>query len=127
MKEAGDARRLQLNELDEIRNDAYESARIYKERTKTFHDKAIQRKTFQIGQKVLLFNSRLRLFPGRLRSRWYGPFVVTNVFPHDAVEIQNDKTGNIFKVNGHRLKPYYESFELGKESMHVDAPPPSIV
>ncbi|XP_034197286.1 uncharacterized protein LOC117612730 [Prunus dulcis] len=126
MKEAGDARRLQVNELDEMRNDAYESARIYKEKTKAFHDKAIQRKTFEIGQKVLLFNSRLRLFPGKLRSRWYGPFVVTNVFPHGAVEIQNDKTGNIFKVNGHRLKPYYESFELGKESMHVDAPPPSI-
>ncbi|CAL9013424.1 unnamed protein product, partial [Prunus brigantina] len=127
MKEAGDARRLQLNELDEMRNDAYESARIYKEKTKAFHDKAIQRKTFEIGQKVLLFNSRLRLFPGKLRSRWYGPFVVTNVFPHGAVEIQNDKTGNIFKVNGHRLKPYYESFELGKESILVDAPPPSIV
>ncbi|CAL9012178.1 unnamed protein product [Prunus brigantina] len=127
MKEDGDARRLQLNELDEMRNDAYESARIYKEKTKAFHDKAIQRKTFEIGEKVLLFNSRLRLFPGKLRSRWYGPFVVTNVFPHGAVEIQNDKTGNIFKVNGHRLKPYYESFELGKESMLVDAPPPSIV
>ncbi|XP_020418036.1 uncharacterized protein LOC109948741 [Prunus persica] len=126
MKEAGDARRLQVNELDEMRNDAYESARIYKEKTKAFHDKAIQRKTFEIGQKVLLFNSRLRLFPGKLRSRWYGPFVVINVFPHGAVEIQNDKTGNIFKVNGHCLKPYYESFELGKESMHVDAPPPSI-
>ncbi|XP_020417999.1 uncharacterized protein LOC109948709 [Prunus persica] len=126
MKEAGDARRLQVNELDEMRNDAYESAQIYKEKTKAFHDKAIQRKTFEIGQKVLLFNSRLRLFPGKLRSRWYGPFVVINVFPHGAVEIQNDKTGNIFKVNGHRLKPYYESFELGKESMHVDAPPPSI-
>ncbi|CAL2259908.1 unnamed protein product [Prunus armeniaca] len=127
MKEVGDASRLQLNELDEIRNDAYESAWIYKERTKAFHDKAIQRKTFEIGQKVLLFNSRLWLFPGKLRSRWYGPFVVTNVFPHGVVEIQNDKTGNIFKVNGHLLKPYYESFELGKESMHVDAPPPSIV
>ncbi|XP_020413951.1 uncharacterized protein LOC109947665 [Prunus persica] len=126
MKEAGDARRLQLIELDEMRNDAYESARIYKEKTKAFHDKAIQRKTFEIGQKVLLFNSRLPLFPGKLRSRWYGRFVVTNVLPHGAVEIQNDKTGNIFKVNRHRLKPYYESFELGKESMHVDAPPPSI-
>ncbi|CAL9018924.1 unnamed protein product [Prunus brigantina] len=110
-----------------MRNDAYKSAQIYKEKMKAFHDKAIQRKTFEIWQKVLLFNSRLRLFLGKLRSRWYGPVVVTNVFPHGAVEIQNDKTGNIFKVNGHRLKPYYESFELGKESMHVDAPPPSII
>ncbi|XP_016648291.1 PREDICTED: uncharacterized protein LOC103326881 [Prunus mume] len=76
MKEAGDARRLQLNELDEMRNDAYESARIYKEKTKAFHDKAIQRKTFEIGQKVLLFNSRLWLFPSKSRSRWYSPFAV---------------------------------------------------
>ena len=70
----------------------------------------ISRKSFAIGQKVLLFNSRLRLFPGKLRSRWVGPFVITNIFPHGAVEIQSAKTGYMFKVNGHRLKPYYESF-----------------
>ena len=70
----------------------------------------ILRKNFVIGQKVLLFNSRLRLFPGKLRSRWVGPFVVTNIFPHGAVEIRSTKTVNVFKVNGHRLKPYYEPF-----------------
>ncbi|CAN6581514.1 unnamed protein product [Malus baccata var. baccata] len=89
MSVAGKQRKLQLNELDEIRNDAYESSRIYKEKSKAFHDKMILRKSFVIGQKVLLFNSRLRLFP---------------------VEIQSAKTGYVFKVNGHRLKPYYESF-----------------
>ena len=52
----------------------------------------------------------LKKFPGKLRSRWVGPFVITNIFPHGAVEIQSAKTGNVFKVNGHRLKPYYESF-----------------
>lgn len=107
---AGLHRKLQLNELEEIRNEAYESAKIYKEKTKAFHDKMIMRKTFVVGQKVLLFHSRLKLFPGKLRSRWIGPFVVTNVFHHGAVEIQSGKTGVIFKVNGHRLKPYYESF-----------------
>ncbi|CAN6579840.1 unnamed protein product [Malus baccata var. baccata] len=107
---AGKQRKLQLNELDEIRNDAYESSRIYKEKSKAFHDKMILRKSFVIGQKVLLFNSRLRLFPGKLRSRWVGPFVITNIFPHGAVEIQSAKTRYVFKVNGHRLKPYYESF-----------------
>ncbi|CAN6575411.1 unnamed protein product [Malus baccata var. baccata] len=110
MSVAGKQRKLQLNELDEIRNDAYESSRIYKEKSKAFHDKMILRKNFVIGQKVLLFNSRLRLFPGKLRSRWVGPFVVTNIFPHGAVEIRSTKTGNVFKVNGHRLKPYYEPF-----------------
>ncbi|KAM1962416.1 hypothetical protein ACFX16_022701 [Malus domestica] len=110
MSVAGKQRKLQLNELDEIRNDAYESSRIYKEKSKAFHDKMILRKNFVIGQKVLLFNSRLRLFPGKLRSRWVGPFVVTNIFPHGAVEIRSTKTVNVFKVNGHRLKPYYEPF-----------------
>ncbi|KAB2597246.1 hypothetical protein D8674_000166 [Pyrus ussuriensis x Pyrus communis] len=80
MSVAGQQRKLQLNELDEIRNDAYESSRIYKEKSKAFHDKMISRKSFAIGQKVLLFNSRLRLFPGKLRSRWVGPFVITNIF-----------------------------------------------
>ncbi|XP_070675723.1 uncharacterized protein [Malus domestica] len=83
-------RKLQLNELEEIRNEAYENAFIYKEKAKATHDMMIRGKTFSIGQKVLLFNSRLRLFP---------------------VQIQSLKTGHEFKVNGHRLKPYYETFE----------------
>jgi hypothetical protein len=83
------------------------------------------RKTFVVGQKVLLFHSRLKLFPGKLRSRWIGPFVVTNVFHHGAVEIQSDKTGMKFKVNGHRLKPYYESFvEQEVEDVPLHEPSP---
>ncbi|KAK9911903.1 hypothetical protein M0R45_035783 [Rubus argutus] len=110
MDAAGEQRKLQLNELEEIHNDAYESSRIYKEKTKVFHDKMILRKTFVVGQKVLLFHSRLKLFPGKLRSRWVGPFVITNVYPHGAVEIHSEKTDKVFKVNGHRLKPFYEPF-----------------
>ncbi|XP_050387219.1 uncharacterized protein LOC126803454, partial [Argentina anserina] len=79
--EAGFHRKLQLHELEEIRNEAYDSEMVYKEKTKTFHDRMIRKKHFVVGQKVLLFNSRLRLFPGKLRSRWLGPFVVTNIFP----------------------------------------------
>ncbi|KAM1067559.1 hypothetical protein ACFX2B_022598 [Malus domestica] len=82
---AGMHRKLQLNELDEVRNEAYENARIYKEKTKAFHDKMIRDKTFTKEQKVLLFNSRLWLFPGKLRSKWIGPSVITNVFPYGAV------------------------------------------
>ncbi|CAN6583472.1 unnamed protein product [Malus baccata var. baccata] len=108
---AGIHRKLQLNELEEIRKDAYENTLIYKEKAKATHDKMIRGKTFSIEQKMLLFNSRLRLFPGKLRSKWIGPFVITNVFPHGAVQIQSLKTGHEFKVNGHRLKPYYETFE----------------
>ncbi|CAN6677813.1 unnamed protein product [Malus baccata var. baccata] len=108
---AGLHRKLQLNELEEVRNEAYENSRIYKEKTKAFHDRMIRSKTFSIGQKVLLFNSRLRLFPRKLRSKWIGPFIVTNVFPHGAVQIQSLKTQQEFKVNGHRLKPYFTTFE----------------
>ena len=73
--------KLQLNELEEIRRDAYENSRISKERMKVFHDQKILRKSFEPSQKVLLYNSRLHLFPKKLRSRWVGPFIVKNVFP----------------------------------------------
>ncbi|XP_048235704.1 uncharacterized protein LOC107261489 [Ricinus communis] len=112
MDEVGSQRRLQLQELEEIRLDAYENARIYKEKTKKFHDNMISRKSFCIGQKVFLYNSRLKLFPGKLRSRWSGPFNVTNVFSHGVVEIQSQDTGKMFKVNGQRLKSFYEGFQL---------------
>ncbi|CAN6711694.1 unnamed protein product [Malus baccata var. baccata] len=110
LEEAGSQRRLQLNELDEIRREAYDNASIYKQKTKAFHDNMIRGKSFSIGQKVLLFNSRLRLFPGKLRSKWIGPFVITNVSSYGAIQIQSLKTGHEFQVNGHRLKPYYENF-----------------
>ncbi|XP_062119408.1 uncharacterized protein LOC133833172 [Humulus lupulus] len=76
---------LQLNELDEFRNEAYENAKIYKERTKAWHDKNLIRREFQPGQQVLLYNSRLRLFPSKLKSRWSGPFTVVKVFPYGSV------------------------------------------
>lgn len=91
MEVAGEHRKLQLQELEEIRNDAFENARIYKEKTKAFHDQHITRKTFHVGQKVLLYHSRLKLFPGKLRSRWVGPFVVQKVSSHGAVEIKSEK------------------------------------
>nr|XP_023915904.1 uncharacterized protein LOC112027470 [Quercus suber] len=112
MDESGEHRKLQLQELEEIRNNAYESARIYKKKTKVFHDKMISRKEFKVGQKVLLYHLRLHLFPDKLGSRWIGPFVVTNVFPHGAVEIQSLATSKVFKVNDHRLKPFYESLQV---------------
>ncbi|CAN6713111.1 unnamed protein product [Malus baccata var. baccata] len=109
MEAAGEKRLLQLSEMEEFRNDAYENAKIYKERTKKWHDRNILRKEFHVGQKVLLYNSRLKLFPGKLRSRWYGPFMVVQVYPYGTVEIQNLESGSIFKVNGQRLKPYVET------------------
>ncbi|KAL0284339.1 UNVERIFIED_CONTAM: Retrovirus-related Pol polyprotein from transposon opus [Sesamum radiatum] len=110
---AGQQRKLQLNELDEIRHHAYENARIFKERTKAWHDARIRPKDFSEGDKVLLFNSRLKLFPGKFRSKWSGPYTVTTVFPHGAVELLGEQ--GPFKVNGHRLKHYVEG-----------APPPPL-
>ncbi|KAI3670032.1 hypothetical protein L6452_41616 [Arctium lappa] len=124
LDEAGKHRRLQIQELEEIRNDAYENAQIYKEKTKAFHDNRISRKKFTKGQKVLLYHSRLKLFPSKLRSRWLGPFVVTNVFDHGAVEVQSLSTGQVFKVNGHRLKPFYEGF-IGEDLERVALDTPS--
>ncbi|XP_062100341.1 uncharacterized protein LOC133806232 [Humulus lupulus] len=86
---------------------AYENARIYKEMSKAFHDKRILRKDFQPGDKVLLFNSRLKGFPGNLKSRWSGPYTVVASLPYGEVQVHSEKTGD-FKVNGQRLKYYLE-------------------
>jgi hypothetical protein len=101
---------LQINEIEEIRNDAYENSRIHKARIKEFHDKKILRKTFNVCQKVLLYNFRLHLFPGKLRSRCSDPFIVKHVYPYGACDIENPKNDNVFKVNGHRLNVYFDNF-----------------
>ncbi|GKC69659.1 reverse transcriptase domain-containing protein, partial [Tanacetum coccineum] len=99
---------MQLNELTELRDGAYENTRIYKERTKKWHDSRLRGdKDFKVGDKVLLYNSRLKMYPGKLKSKWYGPNIAKTVYPYRAVEITN-KNGFSFKVNGQRLKKNYE-------------------
>ena len=83
-------------------------ARSYKERAKLFHDRHILRKEFAPGMKVLLYDSRLHLFPGKLRSQWTGLYIVSRVFSYIAVEIQDPDSGATFKVNGQRLKQFLE-------------------
>ena len=108
LQRAGEKRLLQLDELEEFRLNSYENAKIYKERTKRWHDKHIIKKEFKEGDQVLLFNSRLKLFPEKLKSRWSGPFLVKQVFPHGAIEVWSKETG-AFKVNGQRLKIYFNN------------------
>ncbi|GJW93263.1 hypothetical protein Tco_0172935 [Tanacetum coccineum] len=97
-----------LNELAKLRDGAYENTRIYKERTKKWHDSRLHDdKDFKVGDKVLLYNSRLRMYPGKLESNWSGPIIVKMVYPYGAIEII-DKNECNFKVNGQRLKKYYE-------------------
>ncbi|XP_057444282.1 uncharacterized protein LOC130736467 [Lotus japonicus] len=117
LDQAGGERKLQLSELDEIRLEAYENSKFYKEKTKIFHDSLISRKDFLVGQQVLLYNSRLGLMSGKLRSKWIGPFVVTNVFPYGTVEIKSESTDKSFKVNGHRLKHFLTNPSLVDATM----------
>ena len=83
---------------------------------KIFHDKQIMRKSFTPGQKVLLFNSRLHLLPGKSRSRWSSLFIVHTIFPHGAIEIKDPKNGVTFKVNGQRLKSNLECQPHGEDT-----------
>ena len=85
---------------------SYENARIYKERTKHYHDKHILHMKLIPGQLALLHNTRLRLFPGKLKSRWSEPFKLLKIYPHVAIDLLEEKTGQEFKVNGHRVKHY---------------------
>ncbi|GJZ35445.1 reverse transcriptase domain-containing protein [Tanacetum coccineum] len=106
LKTAGDHRKLQLNELSELRDQAYENSLIYKEKTKKLHDSKIKNRIFNVGDQVLLFNSRLKIFFGKLKSRWSGPFTITEVYPYGTAKLSH-ADGSNFKVNCHRLKHYY--------------------
>jgi hypothetical protein len=107
MKEAAKRRFFQLLELEEMRDAAYSRSLSIKEKTKSYHDRRLKGvKEFKQGDKVLLYNSRLKLFAGKLKSIWSGPYVVNKVFPYGAVELLNEQNGDIWKVNGHRLKHY---------------------
>nr|GFB18164.1 reverse transcriptase domain-containing protein [Tanacetum cinerariifolium] len=85
---------------------AYENSLIYKEKTKRIHDSKIKDRVFNIGDIVLLFNSRLKIFSSKLKTLWTGPFTVTQVFPYGTIELSQTDGPN-FKVNGHRLQHYF--------------------
>nr|GEY20202.1 reverse transcriptase domain-containing protein [Tanacetum cinerariifolium] len=106
LKTAGGHQKVQLNELNELRDQAYENSLIYKEKTKKIHDSKIKNCIFDVGDRVLLFNSRLNIFSRKLKSRWTGPFTITHVFPYGTIEL-SQADGPNFKMNGHRLKHYF--------------------
>nr|GEY12228.1 reverse transcriptase domain-containing protein [Tanacetum cinerariifolium] len=95
-----------INEFNELRDQAYENSLIYKEKTKKFHDSKIKNRIFNVGDQVLLFNSRLKIFLGKLKTRWSGPFTIAQVFPYGTIELSQPNGPN-FKVNGHRVKHYF--------------------
>nr|GEV04898.1 reverse transcriptase domain-containing protein [Tanacetum cinerariifolium] len=106
LKTTGDHRKLQINELNELRDQAYENSLIYKEKTNKIHDSKIKNRIFNVGDRVLPFNSRLNIFSVNLKTRWSGPFTITKVFPYGTVELSQPDGPN-FKVNGHRVKHYF--------------------
>nr|GFA08238.1 reverse transcriptase domain-containing protein [Tanacetum cinerariifolium] len=106
LKTAGDHRKLQLNKLNELRDLAYENSLIYKERTKKLHDDKIKNRIFNVGDQVLLFNSRLKIFSGKLKSHWSGPFTISEIYPYGTAKLIHPDGCN-FKVNCHRLKHYH--------------------
>ncbi|XP_038887111.1 uncharacterized protein LOC120077295 [Benincasa hispida] len=118
-KVIGEERKLQLLQPDEWRLQAYENAKIYKERTNRWHVKRLCEKSLQAGQKVLIFNSRLRLFSGKLKSRWSEPFIIKEVFPYGVVELTNEDGTNAFKVNGQRVK-MYRGGDFQREKTSID-------
>nr|GFB27987.1 reverse transcriptase domain-containing protein [Tanacetum cinerariifolium] len=85
---------------------AYENSLIYKERTKKLHDDKIKNRIFNVGDQVLLFNSRLKIFSGKLKSRWSGPFTISEIYPYGTAKLIHPDGCN-FKVNWHRLKHYH--------------------
>nr|GEW74862.1 reverse transcriptase domain-containing protein [Tanacetum cinerariifolium] len=80
LKIAGDHRKIQINELNELRDQAYKNSLIYKDKTKRIHDSKIKNRVLNVGDRVLLFNSRLKIFSGKLKSHWSGPFTISQIF-----------------------------------------------
>nr|GEY60057.1 reverse transcriptase domain-containing protein [Tanacetum cinerariifolium] len=106
LKTTGDHRKVQINELNELCDQAYENSLIYKEKSKRLHDTKIKNRVFNIGDRVLLFNSRLKIFSRKLKSYWSALFTIFQVFPYGTVELSQPDVPN-FKVNGHCLKHYF--------------------
>ncbi|XP_052118511.1 uncharacterized protein LOC127748306 [Arachis duranensis] len=104
---AGDERKLQLQELESLCLEAYENSKLYKEKVKAVHDKSIKRREFQPGDFVLLYNSRMRLMLGKLRSRWDGPYRVEKVEPYRVFHLNHPSSSELIMVNGHRFKLFH--------------------
>nr|GEV84444.1 reverse transcriptase domain-containing protein [Tanacetum cinerariifolium] len=107
LKTKGNHRKRRLNELIELHDQAYENSLIYKEKTKKIHDSKIKNRIFNVGDRVLLFNSRLKIFLRKLKTHWSRPFTIIKVFPYGSVEL-SQLDGPNFKVNGHRVNTTLE-------------------
>ena len=115
-KLAGEKRLFDISSLDEWRTQAYENAKLFKEKVKRCHDKRIQKREFQVGEYVLLYNSHFRFFAGKLLSKWEGPYVIEEVYRSGAIKINNGEGTNPKVVNGQRIKHYISGTPINIES-----------
>jgi len=114
-----------FNEMEEFCFDAYENAAMYKERMKFVHEKNILKWEFKSCDLGLLFNSRLKFFSGKLKSKWYGSFKVVNVSSYGAMELESQDRTFTFKVNGQSVKQYLGTIGeryLVEQLAHKDGP-----
>ena len=123
MGRVGLKRLLRLNEIEELRNDTYFNSKIVNDKLKKWHDQLITRKNFSQGDQVLLYDSKLHLFPGKLKSRWIGPFIVRQAYPNGSIDLLNPNDSRVFKVNGQRVKPYVVQQSAGREEILLLDPP----
>ena len=123
MGKAGLKRILDINEMEELRNEAYSNSKIAKDKMNKWHGQLIARKHFKQGDQVLLYDSKLHLFLGKLKSRWTGPFTIQEVYPNGSIDLFNSKDNRVFKVNGQRLKPYTVYHSADNEEIPLLNPP----
>ncbi|GKD22330.1 hypothetical protein Tco_1224033 [Tanacetum coccineum] len=116
---AGDHCKVQLNELNELRDHAYENSLIYKEKTKRIHDAKIKNRVFNVGDQVLLFNFRLKMFSGKLKSHWSGPFTIAHVFPYGTVELSQNSGPNFKDCPGFLKHLVLAVFVLRSQELQI--------
>ena len=123
MGRVGLKRFLDINELEELKNDTYFNSKITKDKLKKWHDQLIIRKNFNQGDQVLLYDSKLHLFPGKLKSRWTGPYIIHQAHLNGSMDLLNPNDNKVFKVNGQRVKPYIMQHTADKKVILLLDPP----
>ena len=123
MNQAGLKRMFEIDELEELRNDAYFNSKIAKDKQKKWHDQLITRKTFNQGDQVLLYDSKLHLFQGKIKSQWTGPSIIHQAYLNGSVALLNPKYKRVFKVNEQQVKPYVVRHSVEEEEISLLDPP----